>query len=35
MILLRVVETAAALLIVLFGAALLAGYMASERLIGA
>ena len=34
MILLRALETAAALVIVLFGAALLAGYMASERLIG-
>ena len=35
MILLRLIETAAALLIVLFGAALLTGYLASERLLGA
>jgi nickel/cobalt exporter len=35
MIALRTLETAAALLIVLFGAALLAGYMVSERLLGA
>ena len=35
MILLRVIETGAAVLIVLFGAALLTGYLASERLLGA
>ena len=35
MILLRSIETGAAVLIVLFGAALLAGYLASERLLGA
>jgi nickel/cobalt exporter len=35
MIVLRAVETAAALVIVLFGAALLTGYMVSERLLGA
>ena len=34
MILLRALETAAALVIVLFGAALLTGYVVSERLIG-
>ncbi|HET7803757.1 MAG TPA: nickel/cobalt transporter [Pseudolabrys sp.] len=34
MIILRGLETAAALVIVLFGAALLTGYLASERLIG-
>jgi nickel/cobalt exporter len=34
MIILRGLETAAALLIVLFGAALLTGYLASERLMG-
>jgi len=34
MIVLRALETAAALLIVLFGAALLTGYVVSERLIG-
>jgi nickel/cobalt exporter len=34
MLLLRGLETAAALLIVLFGAALLTGYMVSERMIG-
>ena len=35
MILLRSIETGAAVLIVLFGAALLTGYLASERLLGA
>ncbi len=35
MILLRVLETSAAVLIVLFGAALLTGYLATERLLGA
>ncbi len=35
MILLRLIETGAAVLIVLFGAALLTGYLASERLLGA
>ena len=35
MILLRLFETGAAVLIVLFGAALLTGYLASERLLGA
>jgi ABC-type nickel/cobalt efflux system permease component RcnA len=35
MIVLRAVETAAALVIVLFGAALFTGYMVSERLLGA
>jgi nickel/cobalt exporter len=35
MIALRALETAAALMIVMFGAALLLGYMASERLLGA
>jgi nickel/cobalt exporter len=34
MIILRGLETAAALVIVLFGAALLTGYLASERLMG-
>jgi len=34
MILIRGLETAAALVIVLFGAALLTGYMVSERLMG-
>jgi nickel/cobalt exporter len=34
MIVLRGLETAAALIIVLFGAALLTGYLASERLMG-
>jgi hypothetical protein len=34
MLLLRGMETAAAVVIVLFGAALLFGYMASERLMG-
>ena len=34
MLLLRGVETAAALLIIVFGAALLTGYMVSERLMG-
>ena len=34
MIFLRGLETAAALVIVFFGAALLTGYMVSERLIG-
>ena len=34
MIVLRGLETAAALVIVLFGAALLTGYLASERLMG-
>jgi ABC-type nickel/cobalt efflux system permease component RcnA len=33
-IILRGLETAAALVIVLFGAALLTGYLASERLMG-
>ncbi len=35
MIVLRLIETGAAVLIVLFGAALLTGYLASERLLGA
>ena len=35
MIVLRLLETGAAVLIVLFGAALLTGYLASERLLGA
>jgi nickel/cobalt exporter len=35
MILLRLIETGAAVLVVLFGAALLTGYLASERLLGA
>ena len=35
MILLRSIETGAAVLIVLFGTALLTGYLASERLLGA
>jgi hypothetical protein len=34
MILIRGLETAAALVIVLFGTALLTGYMVSERLMG-
>ena len=34
LIILRGLETAAALVIVLFGAALLTGYLASERLMG-
>ena len=34
MLFLRGVETAAALLIILFGAALLTGYMVSERMVG-
>ena len=34
MLFLRGVETAAALLIIVFGAALLAGYMVSERMVG-
>ena len=35
MVVLRLIETGAAVLIVLFGAALLTGYLASERLLGA
>ena len=35
MLLLRLLETGAAVLVVLFGAALLTGYLASERLLGA
>jgi len=34
MLFLRGVETAAALLIILFGAALLTGYMVSEQMVG-